>query len=115
MGRTPEGDVAMSAAERQRRRRARVREQGLKPIWVKGSNGAFDPRLRLALAIKTMIAEGEAEPDLVRRLVTLGGRSVSAVRRAPERLYMEREIRRFLEVDVDGRPLEPAAPREDEE
>ena len=115
MGRTPDGDAPMSATERQRRRRARLRDQGLKPIWVKGSNGAFDPRLRLAVAIKTMIHEGDVDADLIRRLVTLGGRSVSAVRTAPERLYMERSIRQFLAVDVDGRPLPPAESTEDEE
>ena len=96
----------MTDAERQRRRRSKLRTQGLKPIWVKGTNGAFDPRLHLAVALKTMVVEGDVDARFVKRLVTLGGRSASEIPTSPERKYMEKTIRQFLGVDEDGRRLD---------
>lgn len=46
--------MALSDAERQRKRRERLKNESMKPILVRGSNGKFDERIRIALAIKKL-------------------------------------------------------------
>ena len=105
MGRKPKGDVAMTVAERQRRRRARLRADGLRAVWLKGKDGFFDPRFHIAVVVRALVGDGTLKGDLVNRLVREAARSAGEERGPIERDYMELLIRRYLEVDREGRLL----------
>jgi hypothetical protein len=95
----------MTATERQRRRRARLRVDGLRAVWLKGKDGFFDPRFHIAIVVRTLVMDGTLNPELVNRLVREGGRSAGVERGPIERDYMEMLIRRYLGVDGEGRAL----------
>lgn len=57
--------MALSDAERQRKRRERLKNESMKPILVRGSNGKFDERIRIALAIKKLADQGRLSDDAI--------------------------------------------------
>lgn len=61
--------MAMTAAERQRKRRAKLKQNSMKPILVRGTNGEFDERIRIALAVKDLAANGELPPNVIEKII----------------------------------------------
>lgn len=55
----------LTDAERQQRRRAKLKAECLKPILVRGKNGEFDERIRIALAIKSLALNGQLSETLI--------------------------------------------------
>lgn len=62
--------MALSDAERQRKRRERLKNESMKPILVRGSNGKFDERIRIALAIKKLANQGRLSDEVIDLIVS---------------------------------------------
>lgn len=62
--------MALSDAERQRKRRERLKNESMKPILVRGSNGKFDERIRIALAIKKLADQGRLSDEVIDLIVS---------------------------------------------
>lgn len=62
-------DMAMSPAERQRKRRAKLKEDQQKPLLVRGDGGEFDERIRVALAVKELTTEGKLSPEVIELII----------------------------------------------
>lgn len=58
----------MTQAERQARRRKLLRDAEMHPIYVRGENGVFDERIRIAKAVKNL-SERQLIPNDVLQLI----------------------------------------------
>ena len=61
--------MVMSDAERQRKRREKLKQQSMKTIFVRGNGGEFDERIRIALAIKELANEQAIEGDVIKLII----------------------------------------------
>lgn len=61
--------MAMTDAERQRKRREELRQRDLKPILVRGKDGEYDERIRVALAVKALADGGEIPNHILIRII----------------------------------------------
>ena len=61
--------MARTDAERQRKRRAKLKAEAKKLIEVRGSNGEFDERLRVALSIRKLALTNQLSDDVVKLIV----------------------------------------------
>ena len=61
--------MVMSAAERQRKRRAKLKSESKKPLLVRGDGGEFDERIRVALAVKKLAKEGKISKECIDLIV----------------------------------------------
>ena len=89
---------AMSAAERQKKRRFFLRECNLKPIYVKGKNGEFDARVRVGLAIERLSKQGKL-PEIVLQLLISTAVEVIPPKNNVDRSFVKKIIGEFLEKD----------------
>lgn len=62
--------MAMSDAERQKKRRERLKNESMKPLLVRGVNGQFDERIRVALAVKKLADEGKLSSDVLDLIIS---------------------------------------------
>lgn len=62
--------MVMSDAERQRKRRAKLKQMGKKVLHVRGTAGEFDERIRTALAVRELAIEGAIPKDLVKLIAS---------------------------------------------
>lgn len=62
---------AMTDAERQRRRRKKLSDDNLKPLLVVGNNGEFDPRIRIALAVKELALNNEIPSEIIEKIAKI--------------------------------------------
>ncbi len=89
--------MALSNAERQRLYRERQRHKNLYTIKVKGEDGYFDERIRIAIAIKTMAQEGLLNETIIQRIIA---HSIDAI--PPKDLVDQQFIRQELENYLKG-------------
>lgn len=61
--------MAMSDAERQRKRREELRQKEFKALLVRGKDGEFDARIRVALAIKQMSDNGLLSEEILEKII----------------------------------------------
>ncbi len=61
--------MAMTPAERQRKRRAKLKLESKKQIFVKGENGEFDERIRVALAVKELVDKGLIPKEIIELII----------------------------------------------
>jgi len=62
--------MAMTDVERQQRRRDRLKAEKLSPLLVKGKSGEFDPRIRVALALKELANQKELSNSMIDKIAT---------------------------------------------
>lgn len=55
----------LSDAQRQQRRREKLRREYMKPLLVKGVDGEYDERIRIALAIKSLAANNKLSNEFI--------------------------------------------------
>lgn len=60
--------MAMSDAERQKKRRERLRSEGKHTLLVRGANGEYDERIGIAFAVKKL-AEQKMIPEEILNLI----------------------------------------------
>ena len=59
----------MTPAERQRKRREKLRAEEKKVFYVRGEGGAFDERIRVAYAVKQLVDKGLLSEDVVNMII----------------------------------------------
>ncbi|WP_345852572.1 hypothetical protein [Shewanella algae] len=87
--------MAMTDAERQRKRRAKLKEQSLKPLLVRGDNGEFDERIRVALAVQELASEGLLPQEVIDMIIE----TATTVIETPEhstRKYIRKIVTEYL-------------------
>lgn len=89
--------MTLSNAERQRLYRERQRHKNLYTIKVKGEDGYFDERIRIAIAIKIMAQEGLLNETIIQRIIA---NSIEAI--PPKDLVDQQFIRQELENYLKG-------------
>lgn len=62
--------MVMTDAERQKKRRARLKQESMFNILVRGEGGEFDERIRVALAIQALAESGELSADIIEKIVS---------------------------------------------
>ena len=61
--------MAMTAAERQRKRRAKLKNSDLNQILVRGESGELDERIRVAFAVQSLAKNGELSVEVIEKIV----------------------------------------------
>lgn len=61
--------MAMTDAERQRKRRAKLKMESQKQLLVRGAEGEFDERIRVALAVKELATQGKLPKEVIELIV----------------------------------------------
>lgn len=59
----------MSDAERQRKRREKLKQESMTAIYVKGEGGEFDARIRVALAVKELANEKLLNNEVIEKII----------------------------------------------
>ena len=93
---------ARTNAERQRTYRQRQANRGLFSMVIKGKNGYFDERIRVAAGIKDMAAQGLFSEELIERITEYAINSIPPTNLIDER-YIRLQITNFLKGDNDGK------------
>lgn len=87
--------MAMTDAERQRKRRANLKAAELKPLLVRGKDGEFDERIRVALAIQDMAHNGLLDKELIDKIAT-ASETVFSTPEPSKRKYINKLVTDFL-------------------
>lgn len=87
--------MAMSDAERQRKRRKKLKEAGLRPLLVRGDNGEFDETIRVGLAVKALADKGLLSAELKNQIIDVIPESFDCDDIVRSR-YMQSKVRNFL-------------------
>jgi len=90
--------MAKSDAERQKKRRDKLRAESQKPLFVRGVGGEFDERIRVALAIKELAMEGEISSDLI-KLIAKKSETVFQTDQVSTRKFINKIVLQYLTND----------------
>ena len=90
--------MAMSDAERQRKRRENLKMEALKPIYVRGDGGEFDERIRIALAVKSLASGGKLPEEII-GMIAEEAQVVFPTPELHKRKYINKLIRNYLEAE----------------
>ena len=85
----------MSAAERQRKRRSRLKAESKKILLVRGVGGEFDERIRVALAVKKLAKEGKISKECI-DLIVETSETVFPTAALSTRKYINKIVHRYL-------------------
>ena len=113
MGRKPQNDGPMSGAERQRQRRARLKaereehearlkREGLHPIYVRGEDGRYDGARRVGKAIHELASKGELPMDVLGLIIDAAVEQKPKPSNLIERKYIKKLVSDFLGVQWKG-------------
>lgn len=87
--------MAMTDAERQRKRRAKLKAESKKLIEVRGSNGEFDERLRVALAVRELALTNQLTDDIV-NLIAKTSENVFPTKDLSTKKYINKLVSNYL-------------------
>jgi len=90
--------MAKSDAERQKKRRDKLKLDSQKPLLVRGLGGEFDERIRVALAIKELALEGEISSDLI-NLIAKKSETVFQTDQVSTRKFINKIVLQYLTKD----------------
>jgi hypothetical protein len=90
--------MAKSANERQQKRRQELKEQHLKTIYVRGKDGEYDERIRVALAVKNLASRGALPQDVIDLIIDEAAMSIPTKDRVNE-LFIKKIISSYLSND----------------
>jgi hypothetical protein len=90
--------MAKSANERQQKRRQELKEQHLKTIYVRGKDGEYDERIRVALAVKNLASRGSLPQDVIDLIIDEAAMSIPTKDRVNE-LFIKKLISSYLSND----------------
>lgn len=91
--------MAMTAAERQRKRRERLKKESMKPLLVRGKQGQFDERIQVALAVKRLAERGDLPDDVKEKIIQEASKSITE--RGEQIKYIQKIITEFLTESKD--------------
>ena len=89
------GAMAMSDAERQRKRRAKLKSEAQKNLLVRGDGGEFDERIRVALSIQKLAREGKITKEFI-NLIVETSETVFPTTELSTRLYIKKIVSKYL-------------------
>jgi hypothetical protein len=87
--------MVMSDAERQRKRRAKLKAEAQKPLLVRGDGGEFDERIRIALAIQKLAREGSITKEFI-DLIVETSETVFPTTELSTRKYINKIVYKYL-------------------
>lgn len=87
--------MAMTDAERQRKRRAALKDAELKPLLVRGKDGEFDERIRTALAVQEMACNGQLSKETIEK-IALTAETIFLTPEPLKRKYINKIVTVFL-------------------
>jgi len=90
--------MAMSDAERQRKRREKLKKESQKPLLVRGDGGEFDERIRVALAVKELAAEGKLSDEII-TLIAKKSETVFQTNEISTRKFIKKIVLEYLTGD----------------
>lgn len=91
--------MAMTAAERQRKRRERLKKESMKPLLVRGKQGQFDERIQVALAVKRLAERGDLPDDVKEKIIQEASKSITG--RGEQIKFIQKIITEFLTESKD--------------
>jgi hypothetical protein len=87
--------MAKSDAERQRKRRAKLKKESQKTLFVRGDGGEFDERIRVALAVKKLAMEGKLPDELI-ALIAEKSETVFPTNEVSTRKFINKIVLQYL-------------------
>ena len=87
-------------AERQKRFREELRRNGMKVLYVRGSGGEFDERIRIALGVQKLAAEGALPPAVLDVIIKAAVDVIPPVDRVNE-LFIRKLLNNYLSGESD--------------
>lgn len=102
MGRRPLGETPMSAAERQRLRRERIKMRGLTVEYVNRDlqGDYYNVDARLAKSIKSLIAEGVISHDLALTIISKAI-AIIAPKNRVDSMYIHKMLLNYLNIQEE--------------
>lgn len=93
----------MTDAERQRKRRERLKSEGKTNILVMGTNGELDERIGIAFAVKTLAKRKSIPDDILELIIKTSGMIMSHSDLVNQK-YVMKKVREYLsEESTDER------------
>ena len=89
--------MVMTDAERQRKRRAKLKMESQKQLLVRGKDGEFDERLRIALAVKELASEGNLPIEII-QLIVKKSETVFLTEKISTRKYINKIVSKYLMI-----------------
>lgn len=87
--------MAMTDAERQRKRRERLKSEGKTSILVMGTNGELDERIAIAFAVKTLAKQKMIPDDVLNLIIKTSGLIMSHSDLVNQK-YVIKKVREYL-------------------
>jgi hypothetical protein len=87
--------MAMTDAERQRKRRAKLKLESQKNLLVRGDAGEFDERIRVCLAVKKLANEGLLSDEII-ELIAKTSETVFPTETLVNRKYINKIVSTYL-------------------
>lgn len=87
--------MAMSDAERQQKRRAKLKLESKKTLFVRGDGGEFDERIRVALAVKELAMNDKLPQELI-NLIVKTSETVFPTNDLSSRKYINKIVSEYL-------------------
>lgn len=87
--------MAMTDAERQKKRRAALKNAQQEPLLVRGKNGEFDERIRIALAIQTLAQEHKLSDEII-DLIAEASENSFPTPELSKRKFINKIVKEFL-------------------
>lgn len=89
----------MSDAERQKKRRAKLKSEFKKTIFVRGDEGSFDERILIALAVKKLADEGKLNDKTI-NLIAKTSETVFPETEGERRPYINKIVTEHLTINT---------------
>ena len=93
--------MAMTPAERQRKRREKLKQEHLKPFLVRGDNGEFDERIRVAYAVEQLAKHGRLDAETISLIVETSLTVFPSTNRINQQ-YIRKIVTEYLETQGDS-------------
>tara|TARA_R110000851_G_scaffold67191_4_gene151653 strand:- start:40594 stop:40866 length:273 start_codon:yes stop_codon:yes gene_type:complete len=90
--------MAMTDVERQRKRRAKLNDEAKKFIAVRGSDGEFDERLRVALSVRELVLTNQL-PDEIIKLIVKTSENVFPTKDRLTKRYINKLVLNYLTME----------------
>lgn len=87
--------MAMSAEERQKKRRAKLKGESKKHLLVRGNKGEFDARIRVALAVRELTLKGAISKEVI-ELIAKESETVFPTNELSTKKYIHKIVFEYL-------------------
>lgn len=92
--------MAMTDAQRQQKRRAKLKMESQRQLLVRGVGGEFDERIRVALAVKELANQGKLPAEIIQLIVSTS-ESVFPTEDLITKKYINKIVSTYLKITKD--------------